>query len=78
MKGQLTIFDWLGGYDDRRPCRYRFRRYVGQRVRIMIGSYYDNDIRPATVVKVDDPYYTIVGDDNGREYVGTPYSLSEE
>lgn len=72
MKGQMTIFDLI---DDGAPCRYRFKRYVGQKVRIMIGAY-PGRIYTGTVVRILD-YFTYVRTKNGI-MVGTPYNLSEE
>ena len=79
MKGQLTIFDWLGGYDDRRPCRYGFQRFIGQRVRVMIGAYNSPNRKTykGEITEIG-PYYTLIRTDDGRELIGTPTSLSEE
>ena len=73
MNDQLTVFDDLG---DQRPCRYRFLRYVGKKVMIMIGSYFDIDIRQGVITQIVDEYYTNVR--VGKVIlVGTPYNISE-
>lgn len=74
---QLTLFDINPGLADgtrNRPCDYRFQRSIGQRVRMMFGPYADHDIRVGTIKKIE-PYFTTVVI-NGKEYAGTPYSLS--
>ncbi len=68
---QLSIFNNRGT----RPCEYSFDRYIGQKVDIMIGSYYDGRVEEGTVIEIR-PYYTVVK--VGKEYLaGTPYNLSE-
>lgn len=74
MKGQLTIFD---AYQDDRPCRYGFQRFIGQRVRVMIGAYGNHMIVTGAITWIG-PYYTLIRTDDGRVLVGTPTSLSEE
>ena len=73
MTGQLTVFD-IGTEADRRPCRYRFKRYVGQKVRMMFGAY-PGIVRVGRIREISDSYYTIVRIGN-RDFVGTPYNLS--
>jgi len=75
MKGQLSIFDIIPD-GKRRPCDYHFKRYIGQRVRLMFGSYFDHDVREGVIKEIIDHYFTLVRI-NGRDYIGTPYSLSE-
>ena len=76
IKGQLTIWDVFNPTIGRRPCDYRFQRYIGQRVKLMIGPYCDHRTVKGTI-KTIEKYYTIV-ESGGKEYVGMPYSLSEE
>ena len=72
MRGQLSIFDC---FHDGAPCRYRFKRYVGQKVRIMIGAYIHATFKVGIIEKIE-PYYTHVR--CGHELlVATPTSLSE-
>lgn len=69
--GQLSIFDCI---NDGKPCRYRFKRYIGQKVRIMFGAY-PGTVKVGTITGIDEYYSTVkIG---GREFVGTPYNLSE-
>lgn len=72
MEGQLTIFD---AYQDDRPCRYRFKRYVGQKVNVMIGPYMDHRIVTGVITEIG-PYYTTVRSGK-KEYAATPYNLME-
>ena len=70
-EGQLTIFDIQ---NDGKPCRYSFKRYLGQKVRMMFGTY-PGAVKVGTITGIDEYYSTVkIG---GREYVGTPYNLSE-
>lgn len=59
MIGQLSIFD-LG--ESRRPCDYRFQRYIGQEVEDRHGRHIIAEIQP---------YYTIYTD----RMVGTPHDM---
>lgn len=74
MTGQLSIFDDM--VPEGRPCKYAFRRYIGQRVRLMIGAY-PGRILHGVITRIDNEYYTTIEVD-GKEYVGTPYDLSED
>lgn len=73
MQGQFTIWD-----NDKpaRPCEYRFRRYIGQRVRCC-GMYCSHYGETGTIKEIK-PYYTIWINDSGKEVVGTPVDLEEE
>ena len=71
MIGQMSIFDTI---EDGAPCRYRFKRYIGQRVRMMFGAY-PGIVREGTVTEIK-PYYTTVRI-GGMKYAGTPYNLTE-
>lgn len=71
IEGQLTIFDI---HNDGKPCRYSFKRYLGQKVRMMFGAY-PGIVRTGTITEIG-PYYTMVRI-GGRVYAGTPYNLSE-
>lgn len=71
IEGQLTIFDI---HNDGKPCRYRFKRYLGQKVKMMFGTY-PGTVRTGTITGIES-YYTMVRI-GGRVYVGTPYNLSE-
>lgn len=72
IKGQLTIFDT---YTDNKPCRYKFKRYIGQKVRVTIGPWRDQNFKIGTITKIE-PYYTRVRCGR-KEYSATPYSLTE-
>lgn len=72
MEGQLTIFD---AFTDNRPCRYRFKRFIGQKVRMMFGAY-PGEIRRGVITEIG-PYYTTVMIGR-KEYAATPYNLSED
>ncbi len=67
--GQTHIFD-LGIEEDRRPCRYKFHRYVGQRIRTSHGR--------GVITKIVSPYYTYFKNDRGEELVGTPHDMVPE
>lgn len=76
MEGQYIIFDYT--HDDEtscRPCDYRFRRYIGQRVRL-IGVACGDDVKGK--VHIIGPYYTIVKTDGGFLMCGTPYNTAPE
>ena len=67
IEGQMSLFD-IDIEQDRRPCRYKFHRYIGQRVNGLHG--------PATIIRIDHIYYTDIRTDDGRDLVGTPHDLS--
>lgn len=69
MKGQLTIFDTI---EDGAPCRYTFKRYIGQRVVLYRGKRAFRGV----IVEIKD-YYTLIQTSEGLR-VGTPYDLREE
>lgn len=76
LEGQLTIFDIRGTHDFRRPCDYRFQRYIGQRVKFT-GKYVRSRGRIGKVVRIE-PYYTeLVMEDNHETLIGTPHDLDE-
>lgn len=63
---QLTIFD-IGIEEDNRPCRYKFHRYIGQKV--CARNY-----GVCTVTKID-TYYTDIKSAKGELLVGTPTTI---
>ena len=67
MIKQYTIFD-MDIETDRRPCRYRFHRYIGQKV---------NTIRHGvcTITEIPGPYYTYIKSAAGKELVGIPGTI---
>lgn len=72
IAGQMSIFDFLDRPKKLRPCDYRFRRYIGQKVQFNHGR----DILPGIyTVKEIEKYYTIVIDEGGRELAGTPTTI---
>lgn len=68
MDGQLSIFDIRDEAVKLSPSAYRFRRYIGQKVRF--GSHV-GDNQEHTVTSIE-RYYTIL--DDGR-WVGTPTTI---
>ena len=75
LHGQLSIYDVAPDVELKpRPCDYRFRRYIGQRVR-NVGKYHAD--YKGVIIGIE-PFYTIVKTDNGREIAATPYDLGEE
>lgn len=72
MKGQLTIWD---AKKPTRPCDYRFQRYIGQKVELMIGAYgHGHKILKGTITGIK-PYYTDVKV-GSKTYAGTPYNTA--
>lgn len=65
---QYSIYD-IGIETDRRPCRYDFHRYVGQRVRFFRSG------ETGTITEIPGVYYTYVRTDRGRDLVGTPTTI---
>ena len=55
----------------RKPCEYKFERFIGQLVDISSGP----DMVTGTITEIQ-PYYTIVVDENGEDWVGTPNDTS--
>lgn len=68
MDGQLSIFDVRDDDEKSPPSAYRFKRYLGQKVRF---SHHCGDNQEHTVTGIE-RYYTIL--DNGR-WVGTPTTI---
>ena len=64
---QYTIYD-MDIETDRRPCRYRFHRYIGQKV-------HTNRHGICTIVGISGAYHTDIRDEKGQLLVGTPYDL---
>ena len=73
VDGQLTIFDLYVG--KKRPCDYRFKRYIGQTVAVHTWHDGMRKVWIGTVKRIE-PYYTIVNI-GGEEIVGTPTNTSE-
>lgn len=73
--GQLTIFEYYANREDRRPCDYKFRRYIGQTVHL-IGVMCGDDV--IGKVHMIDPYYTIVKLKGGLLMCGTPYNTAPD
>lgn len=72
MEGQLSIFDVHNAEQKLRPCEYRFKRFMGQRVRLFVTS----GIVTGRIIGIE-PYYTIIkGDKDGIEWAGTPTNTS--
>lgn len=65
---QLSIYDVV--VDHSRPCAYRFKRYIGQRLQFWRSGI-------TGTVKAIKPYYTYVETDDGVLLVGSPYELAE-
>ena len=63
MKGQYSIFD-LNKSEKQKPCEYRFKRYIGQKVLFWLIGEVD------TITKIE-PYYTITA----KGLVGTPTTI---
>ena len=69
MNEQLTLFD-IGIETDNRPCRYKFHRYIGQKVRHKRHGI-------CMISNIDHPYYTELHTEKGRHIVmGTPCDIS--
>lgn len=67
MNGQFSIFDLD---DKKRPCDYRFQRYIGQRVELLHGI-------KGAIINIQRYYTEVLGDD-GRLYAGTPSTCCPE
>ena len=63
---QFSVFD-MDIETDPRPCRYNFRRYIGQKVRTDHGI--------CTITRINGPYYTDIRSEKGERLVGTPYDI---
>ena len=66
MTGQYNFYD-LDIDQDRRPCRYKFRRYIGQKVKTLHGV--------GVITKIEQ-YYTVFRLEDGRTLCGTPHDLT--
>ena len=64
---QLTIFD-IGIEEDHRPCRYNFKRYIGQKV-------YTRNHGVCTITGMTNHYYTDIKSAKGQLLVGTPTTI---
>ena len=64
MNGQYSLFDYQS--QKHRPCDYRFKRYIGQKVHIRdyIGE----------ITEIESYYTTIYVEGHG-EFVGTPTTM---
>lgn len=71
IPGQMTIFDMVPR-KERRPCDYRFKRYIGQRVRFYRWPGEWSGVYRITAIF---PYYTYVKNWKGEELVGTPTTI---
>lgn len=69
MKGQYSIWDHPEA-ENLRPCDYRFRRYIGQRVVSTAGH--------RGIITEIFPYYTYFRGDDRKTYVGTPTTIRPE
>ena len=68
IEGQLSLFDIIPEGEDRKPCEYPFKRYIGQVVEFNTGE----------VGEITDigPYYTEVRTNNYRIMAGTPTTIT--
>ena len=64
---QYSVFD-IDIDTDKRPCRYDFHRYIGQKV-------HTNRFGICTITGIDGPYYTDIRSAKGELLVGTPHDL---
>lgn len=69
IRGQISMYDAMAENENRKPCEYRFHRFIGQRIR-----FWREGIE-ATISEIK-PYYTYCLTDNGEILVGTPYDIS--
>ena len=67
MIKQYTIYD-MDIETDRRPCRYRFHRYVGQKVKM-------RNFGVCIITEIPGAYYTYIKDKKGQQLVGTPTTI---
>lgn len=72
MNGQLTMFDYHQDEEQLKPCEYKFKRYIGQKVELF---FYPDKVLRGTITEIEQ-YYTIIQAEDGEEYVGTPTSVS--
>lgn len=71
MNRQISLFSNTGSL----PCQYKFERFIGQKVSVMIGAYPFHKTINGIVVGIS-TYYTDVETEKGL-MVATPYNLSE-
>ena len=68
MNGQYSIYD-MDIETDKRPCRYDFHRYVGQKVEMRNQGI-------CTITEIPGPYYTYIRSAAGELLVGTPTTIA--
>lgn len=74
MAGQYSLFDMMPS--ESKPYEYHFKRYLGQKVKFSTGMI---SLENKTYsIKEIQSYYTIVVDDKGEEFVGTPTTIYPE
>ena len=64
---QFSVFD-IDVETDKRPCRYSFHRYLGQKVNTKKHGI-------CTIIGIDGSYYTDIRSEKGERLVGTPYDI---
>lgn len=67
--GQYSLFDYCADPENRKPCEYSFKRYIGQKV----GAIFLPAKKTGTIVKIEQ-YYTII-DVGDRFMVGGPSTI---
>ena len=68
MEGQLSLFD-MDTKAEKRPCDYRFKRYIGQEVLFWLTG------DKGKIIRIE-PYYTIVDPGTGEGLLaGTPTTI---
>lgn len=70
MQGQMSLFDIHPKDEKPRPCDYKFKRYIGQKVRYS-GNAADQG-KCIHVITAFEQYYTVLDD---GEWIGTPYNI---
>ena len=68
MDGQYSIFDY--GNQKHRPCDYRFKRYIGQKVGLSVAS----GEFVGEVIEIE-PYYTTINIKGHGLFAGTPTTI---
>ena len=74
MAGQYSIFDMMPS--ESKPYEYHFKRYLGQKVKFSTGMI-SLENKTYSIKEIQN-YYTIVVDDKGEEFVGTPTTIYPE
>ena len=70
MLRQFSIYD-DGIETDRRPCRYRFHRYIGQKV-----YHAKNPDDVCEIIEIESSYYTLIrSKKKGQIFIGTPTTI---